>query len=251
MELEICVESVESAIAAEKGGADRVELCASLAEGGLTPSLGMIHAVRGAINIGIYVMIRPRGGDFLYSDAEFRIMRQDIELARKAGADGLVLGLLNADGSVDVERTAELVSLAGPMKVTFHRAMDMARDRESALEAVISTGAARVLTSGGANTAVDGASALRTLVEQSRGRIGIMVAGNVRPGTLQQLAEQTGAHQFHAALRAPVPSPMIWRNEALHLGAKSSTEFTRHVVRASDVRKLRDAMNAVEASVQV
>ena len=247
MELEICVDSVESAVAAEQGGAQRVELCSALSEGGLTPSLGLIRAVRSRIGIGVYVMIRPRGGDFFYSDEEFSIMREDIAYAAEAGASGAVFGLLTAEGNVDVERTGELVEAAqsASMEVTFHRAIDMARDLESSLEDVVSTGAHRVLTSGGAQSASLGSARLAGLMQAAQGRIGIMVCGNVRPENVQQIAQTTGAHEFHASLRVPVPSPVTWRNPSLSLGEAGSDEYARNVVLAQDVRKLRQAMDGV------
>jgi copper homeostasis protein len=212
MELEICVDSVESAMAAESGGAQRVELCSALAEGGLTPSLGLIRAVRSRIEIGIHVMIRPRGGDFLYSPDEWAIMRDDIVSSAQAGANGVVFGLLTADGEVDVERTRMLVELAHPMEVTFHRAIDMARDLESSLEQVAEIGATRILTSGGAQSATLGSERIAGLVRAADKRIGVMVCGNVRPKNISQIAATTGAHEFHAALRTAVPSPVHYRN---------------------------------------
>jgi len=249
MELEICVDSVESAIAAQAGGAQRVELCSALAEGGLTPSLGLMRAVRASIRIGVHVMIRPRGGDFFYSQEEFAIMRDDIACAAETGANGVVLGLLTVDGEIDVIRTRQLVEAARQMEVTFHRAIDMARDLEASLEAVAETGATRILTSGGAQNAVLGSKRIAGLVRSAGNRIGIMVCGNVRPANLQQIAEATGAREFHAAMRSAVTSPVTYRNPKLHLGDPGSDEYARHVVVARDVRHLRQAIDVVSSEI--
>jgi copper homeostasis protein len=244
MVLEICVDSVESAIAAQAGGAQRVELCSALAEGGLTPSLGLIRAVRSRIDIGIHVMIRSRAGDFLYSGEDFAVMREDVVVAAESGADGIALGLLNSDGEIDVERTRELVELARPMEVTFHRAIDLARDIENALEDVIQTGADYVLTSGAEATAMQGRHRIRELVRASDGRIRIIVGGGIRAENVQQIAQATGAVEFHAALRRAVPSPIKHQRRKVHLGDAGIDDYSYKVARASDVRILRDALEA-------
>lgn len=245
MDLEICVESVESAIAAEDGGAQRVELCSSLAEGGITPSAGLIQRVRARVNLGIHVMIRPRGGDFVYSDEELAVMRSDIEAAAHNGADGVVLGLLTPEGHVDVETTRALVELARPMQVTFHRAIDMASEPEAALQDVIDAGADRILTSGSAQTALLGAAGVASLVRAARGRISIMVCGGVRPENVQEIARLTGVDQFHAALRTLLPSPVTYRKQDLHLGDPEIDAYDRMGVRVEDVRELRRAIDGV------
>jgi copper homeostasis protein len=247
MQLEICVDSVESAVAAEAGGAQRVELCSALAEGGLTPSMGLIRAVRSHINIGVHVMIRPREGDFLYSDEERAIMLDDIKSAARAGANGVVLGLLTADGEVDVESTRAMVEAAHPMEVTFHRAIDMARDLEASLDKVIESGATRILTSGGAQSALLGGERIAGLVRAADSRIGVMVCGNVRAKNLPQVAIATGAREFHAAMRTSVPSPVTYRNAKLHLGSVGKDEYARHVVIARDVHHLRQAMDEISS----
>jgi copper homeostasis protein len=248
-ELEICVDSVESAMAAEAGGAQRVELCSALAEGGLTPSAGLIRAVRSRVSIGVYVMIRPRGGDFFYSEDEFAVMRDDIASTAAAGANGIVLGLLTPEGNVDVERTRQLVdetrSVTPSLEVTFHRAIDMTRDPLSALEDVTRAGAHRVLTSGAAQNAMLGSELAAALVRAAGSRIKVMICGNVRPANVQQIAQATGAREFHASLRIAVPSPVTYRNPALYLGDPGSDEYARYRVVASDVRDLRRAMDVI------
>jgi len=249
MDLEICVDSVESAVAAEMGGAQRVELCSALSEGGLTPSRGLIRAVRSHVSIGVYVMIRPRGGDFFYSQDECNVMRDDIACAAEAEANGVVLGLLTAGGEVDVERTSELVALAHPMEVTFHRAFDMARDLEAALEAVAATGATRILTSGAAQSAMLGSKRVAGLVQAAAGRVRVMAGGKVRAENVRQIAQATGAQEFHASLSTAVASPVTHRNRSLHLGAAGRDEYARHVVLARDVRKLRQAIDSIQTVV--
>lgn len=245
MQLEICVDSVESAIAAQQGGAHRIELCSALNEAGVTPSVGLIRAVRKRVEIGLYVMIRPRGGDFLYSAEELEVMREDIARAAESGANGVVFGLLTEDAEIDVARTRELVELARPMEVTFHRAIDMAREVDVAVRDVIATGADRLLTSGGAQTAQLGAGAIQRMVRASAGKVQVMVCGGVRAENVGSIVRSTGAMQFHAAVRREVGSRVKHRPRSLHLGVSASADYSRKVVMAEDVRKLRAAMDAV------
>jgi len=247
MDLEICVDSVESAVAAERGGAARVELCSDLLEGGVTPGAGMIETVRRHISIGLFVMIRPRGGDFCYTAMEVEVMRCEIEHARALGADGVVLGLLDEEGRVDVERTRQLVALAAPLPVTFHRAVDMTADVEGAVEAVIATGAKRILTSGGAANVAAGTAMIARMVKIARGRIGIMPGSGVTAETVSALARATGAREFHASLRGAVPSPVCFRKQGVRMGSVEGGEYTRYVVKEESVRELVRAMEAAAA----
>lgn len=198
--LEISVESVEAAAAAERGGADRIELCDNLSLGGLTPQAALIHAVRQQIQIPIFVMIRPRAGDFVYSPAEFAEMKKSIAAARDARASGLVFGILKADRTVDIERTAELIELAQPLPVTFHRAFDACADLSQALEDVARCGASRILTSGGTASAPEGSGNIRMLVAAAGERVTIIPGAGINAGNILQLAAATRARDFHSGL---------------------------------------------------
>lgn len=202
---ELCVESAEACVAANDGGADRIELCSALSEGGLTPSHGLLREALWFSKVPVHTMVRPRGGDFVYSDVEFSIMRTDLIHARELGVGGFVLGILLADGSVDVERMRELVALAAPYEVTFHRAFDDTPELPQALEDVIASGCRRLLTSGGEADVVAGADALATLVKQADGRLQVAVGGGLRIMNAAQLARTTGAMHFHGSLRRRVP----------------------------------------------
>jgi copper homeostasis protein len=245
MVLEICVDSLDSAKAAQSGGAQRIELCSGLLEGGVTPSSGLIGAVREALTIPVFVIIRPRAGDFFYTAEEFGVMKRDVAAAKSYGAGGVVLGVLSQNGQVDVERTRELVELARPMEVTFHRAIDRAQQIDEALEAVIRSGADRILTSGGKQTAEQGVENISRLVANAAGRIGVMVCGTIRKENIGQIAKKTNASEFHASLRKKMKSPVAHQNPALSLGKVGIDEFARYSVAAEDVRALRDALLAV------
>ncbi len=202
--VEISVESVERAVAAERGGASRIELCGALEIGGVTPSVELMRNVRASVRLPIFSMVRPRGGDFVYSAAEFEEMKRAIDVSRAQRMDGVVLGMLRRDGRVDVERMAELVRAAGPLPVTFHRAFDEAADLFAALEDVVATGAVRLLTSGGEVTAPEAVARIAELVRRARGRIVVMPGSGVTAGNVAKMAEVTGAVEFHAGLSSVV-----------------------------------------------
>ena len=218
MVIEICVDSVAGAMAAQTGGANRVELCDNLLEGGTTPSAGCIKVARQNLRIGLQIIIRPRGGDFLYSDQEFSVMREDVEIAKQLGADGVVLGLLTASGDVDKTRTEELVSLARPMNVTFHRAFDMCRDAESALEDLITLGIDRVLTSGQEASCVEGLELLSMLQKQAARRIVVMPGGGITARNVRRIVDATGVSEIHLSARTSAESGMSFRNTRVFMG---------------------------------
>jgi len=241
--LEACVDSVEAAMAAQEGGAQRVELCANLLEGGTTPSAGSIQLARQRIDIGLQVMIRPRGGDFCYTDVEFEIMKLDIEMAKKLGADGVVIGILNPDGTIDRARTRELVELARPMNVTFHRAFDMARDPYQALADLVELGVDRVLTSGQEITAFEGLDLLASLVQQAGERIVVMPGGGIHERNIQRIVEQSGAREVHAAAPITIASAMEYRNPNCFMGGElRPPEFALEVTDPNRVRAMLGAI---------
>lgn len=243
--LEACVYSLDDAVEAERGGADRVELCASPADGGITPSYGTMDLARKQLSLTIYPIIRPRGGDFLYSAAEFEVMKYDISMCKSIGVDGVVFGVLRADGSLDVERCSELVENARPLGVTVHRAFDMARDAEQTLEELIAIGVDRVLTSGQATSALQGIPLLARLVRIAAGRIIIMPGGGVSVDTVVPIVEQTGVREVHASAKVLRDSAMEFRRAELAMGTAAGAEFTLQHTSAERLRAIRTAAEAV------
>lgn len=241
--IEVCVDSIASALAAERGGANRIELCSNLREGGTTPTAGMIEVARSRIVLNLHVMVRPRSGDFSYNDDEFAIMRRDVLTARQLGANGVVLGILTRDAAVDVPRTRELVELARPLNVTFHRAFDLSAGLFSALEDVIVSGADRILTSGGKATALEAGSILANLVQAAKGRITILACGGINESNAATIIRETGAKEIHVGLRRPMNDSQGPASPIL-LGLGPDGEFQRFEVREEDVRKLRCAVDA-------
>src|SRR4051812_714041 len=224
MIFEICVEGIDGAVAAQEGGGDRIELCASLLEGGITPSFGTIRAALKLCYIPIHLILRPRGGDFLYSEAEFATMLDDAAELRKLNAAGMVIGCLTEDGRIDEDRMQALIEAAQPLRVTCHRAFDMTRDPEEALEALIRCGVHRVLTSGQRATAVEAIPLLKMLNQQAAGRIIIMACGELAPANIAQVVRETGGQEFHFAAPKRVPSGMAYRNQEVGMGG---TELDR------------------------
>ena len=214
--LEVIAFSIESCTTIEKSGAHRIELCDNPGEGGTTPSYGFIKGARESVSIDLFPIIRPRGGDFLYNEEEFQIMQRDVQLCKELHCDGVVIGLLKKDGTIDVARTAKLVELAYPLEVTFHRAFDRVNDSQQALEDVIATGCTRILTSGLHPTVTEGKEMLQQLVHQSHGRITIMPGSGLRASNILDIAQSTGATEFHTSARMAVQSKMEFLNPQMH-----------------------------------
>ena len=234
MIFELCAETIDACLAARDGGAHRIELCSGLSEGGITPSHGLIQDAVERSGLPVHVLVRPRGGDFVYSASEVDVMRRDILHIKELGAAGVVLGILHPDGRVDVGGTRALVQLARPMEVTFHRAFDTTPSLPQALEDVIATGADRILTSGGQRNVVAGSAALTELVQQAEDRIEIAVGGGLRLQNAASLARVTGARQFHGSLRRRLKPAASAAEE----GWESMQAGSRYVVDADAVREL-------------
>ena len=240
--LEICAGSVESAIAARNGGAGRIELCAALEIGGVTPSAGLIAEARKVEGITLNVIIRPRGGDFLYNEYETACMEQDIITCKKMGVNGIVIGALTANGDIDTTVCKRLIAAADGMSITFHRAFDMCRDPRKALEELIALGCNRVLTSGQATTAQAGIPLLKELVEQAAGRIIIMPGCGVSSANAATILQATGATEIHASARKSVGSGMLFRHSEVSMGTPGNDEYAR---KETDVNEVRAIVNSI------
>lgn len=242
--IEICTNSVKSCLEAQKGGAYRVELCAGIPEGGTTPSYGEMSLARDLLDIKLNVIIRPRGGDFLYNDLEHKIMLKDIEVARNLGVDGVVIGCLTPNGDIDIIRNRELIDAAGEMSVTFHRAFDMCRNPFESLENIIDLGCERILTSGQQPKADMGIDLLKKLVDIAGERIIIMPGSGVNKENIAKLATTTGAREFHFSAREPIESGMVYRNPNLKMGGTAVVinEFEEQVTSSEKVRSTIEAL---------
>ncbi|MBI9073515.1 MAG: copper homeostasis protein CutC [Melioribacteraceae bacterium] len=237
--LEICCYTVESAIEAEKAGADRIELCDNYSEGGTTPSYGAIKYCTEKLSIPVNVIVRPRGGDFLYSHEEFKIIKHDVELIKELGANGVVIGFLQSDGEIDLDSTREIVELAYPVEVTFHRAFDMCKDPLAALEQLKDLGIKRILTSGAKNRALDGADLLSKLVRKAEDKIIIMPGSGVNENNLSGLIEKTGAKEFHSSAKTFKSSQMEYFNNDIYMGGNSDIdEFKTIFADAGKIKKM-------------
>ncbi len=242
MKLEIIGFNIESCIAAQEAGADRIELCASPGEGGTTPSYAFIKAAREKLQIDLYVMIRPRGGDFLYSDEDFEIMKNDIEICKTIGCDGIVTGILTTDGKIDKTRCKQLIELAYPLEATFHRAFDRVKDPFESLEDVIESGFERILTSGLKPKAVENTDLLSQLVKKANERIIIMPGSGVNSENIISIAERTGAKEFHSSATFSKESEMGFLNSGMN-------ESLTHVsVNKEEVKKMRQLLDTYSKS---
>lgn len=239
--IEICINSVQSAIEAEKGGADRVELCSNMFEGGTTPSYGDIVEARKRVKIPIHAMVRPRGSDFCYSDVEFDIMKREIEIMKEMKIDGVVFGILTKDGKVDTKRCEELVKLADGMKITFHRAFDVSVDIYDALENIISLGFHRILTSGAEPDLVCGINNIKRVMDKAKDRIIIMPGAGINERNMSYVVKELSAKEYHVMLNKEVRSPMTYRHPDIFMGGTlRPPEYSYEVtdaVRVSEIMK--------------
>ncbi len=240
MTLEVVVYNIDAAIRAQEGGADRIELCDNPGEGGTTPSYGTIEVVRKALTIDVFIMIRPRGGDFLYSNDEFFSMKRDIYQSQRLSVDGVVFGILTADGRIDKIRCKELIEKSRPLKVTCHRAFDMTRDPFEALEDCIEVGFDRILTSGGFTKAIEGTEIIAKLVQQATGRISIMAGSGVNEEVVSEIVAKTHVKEVHFSAMKMVPGKMEYKNEKLSaMGSNEGSEYVYRTVDPQIVKNIR------------
>lgn len=244
--IEICVEGTDGLVAAQNAGADRVELCASLLEGGLTPSLGVVREALRVATIPFHVIIRPRGGDFLYSELEFASMLEDVRAMRELGVAGVVIGCLTADGEIDEARTKALVDAARPLKVTCHRAFDMTRDYRAAIEALVRAGVDRVLTSGQRDTALEGVDILKDTAAIADGRIVVMACGALDRDNIAQVRRATGVDEMHFAALKTLKSTMGFRNP--HVGMGGTAIEREYEITVTDEDAVRATIAAARAA---
>ncbi len=240
--LEICTGDLDSVQAAATGGATRIELCSALSEGGVTPSLGLLTEALCVSGLQVHVLIRPRGGDFLYTPAEVACMEADVKAAARAGAHGVVIGALLPDGTIDTDTCRRLIASADGQNVTFHRAFDLCRNPEEALETIISLGCNRLLTSGCAPSAREGIPMLRKLICQAGDRLTIMPGGGIAPDNAALIMRETGCSELHASARSSVASDMLYRNPDVAMGAPGSDEYSRKVTDPAIVRLILEQM---------
>ena len=240
--LEICCYTVESAIMAEKAGADRIELCENYSEGGTTPSYGSIKTTIEKLNIPVNVIIRPRGGDFLYSDTEFEIIKQDVKTVKQLGANGVVIGFLNSDGAIDIEKTKEIIGLAKPMKITFHRAFDRCKNPFVALEQLIDLKIDRILTSGQKHKAFDGINLISQLVKQAGNNLIIMLGSGVNDKNISELIEKTHATEFHSSAKIFLSSKMNYMEKDISMGNNDVKENSIVSVDADMIKNIKRAL---------
>lgn len=244
--LEICTGSIDSCFEAQKGGANRVELCDNLFEGGTTPSFATIAYAKEHLDLDIMVMIRPRGGDFLYNDIEFELMKQDILTCKNIGVKGVVFGMLTADGKVDKERTKTLVELAGSMKTCFHRAIDMTEDYFLAGKDIVECGCSRILTSGQRNKALEGAENIAQLQKLYGEKIEIMAGSGVNTENIEELFAKTQLQNYHFSAKRAIAGNMIFRQPNVSMGGKDLSEYDIIQTDAEQVRLMRNKLNILE-----
>lgn len=242
--LEVCADSVQSAVAAQEGGADRIELCSGLVIGGLSPSPALFKQIRKYTDLKIRTLLRPRFGDFCYDDYEFQTLKEEVEMLRELGADGVVIGMLNPDGTLDMERMEVLVNAAGDIGITLHRAFDVCRDPYEALEQCASLGIDTILTSGQKSSAWEGRGLLAELAEQAAGRVEILAGAGVNPGVIEKLAGCTAVRAFHMSGKKVMDSRMEFRREGVPMGIPGFSEFE---IWQTDMEQVRRAVQVLQS----